>query len=92
MPIIGGEIVELSFIPDNNIAFGYLDMYLLGEREGTSLGQSEHCRFIEDQTVFKGTARYDGLPVIPDAFGLMSLTTTAPATTVDFPTDKANES
>lgn len=90
MPIVGGEIIDLSFIPDNDIAFGYLDMYLLGERAGTSLGQSEHCRFIEDQTVFKGTARYDGLPVIPDAFGLMSLTTTAPATAVDFPTDKAN--
>lgn len=90
MPIIGGEIVELPFIPDNDIAFGYLDMYLLGERAGTILGQSEHYRFIEDQTVFKGTARYDGCPVIPDAFGLMSLTTTAPATTVDFPTDKAN--
>ena len=90
MPIIGGEIVELSFIPDDDIAFGYLDMYLLGERAGTALGQSEHCRFIEDQTVFKGTARYDGAPVIPDAFGLMNIGTSAPATTVEFPTDKAN--
>lgn len=90
MPIIGGEIIELSFIPDDDIPFGYLDMYLLGERAGTALGQSEHCRFIEDQTVFKGTARYDGTPVIPDAFGLMSIGTTAPATTVEFPTDKAN--
>lgn len=90
MPVVGGEIVELSFIPDGDIVFGYYDMYLLAERAGTKLGQSEHCRFIEDQTVFKGTARYDGEPVISDAFGLMSIGTTAPATTVEFPTDKAN--
>ncbi len=90
MPVIGGDIVELPFIPDNNIVFGYMDMYLLAERAGTKLGQSEHYRFTEDQTVFKGTARYDGEPVIADAFGVMSITTTAPATTVEFPTDTAN--
>ena len=90
MPVAGGEIVELSFIPDDNIVFGYLDMYLLAERAGTQLAQSEHARFIEDQTVFKGTARYDGKPVIPEAFGVMSLTTTAPATTTTFAPDTAN--
>lgn len=90
MPIVGGEIIELNFIPDDNIAFGYLDMYLLAERAGTTLGQSEHVRFLEDQTVFKGTARYDGMPVIAEAFGLMSITATAPETTVDFAEDKAN--
>ena len=90
MPVVGGEIVELNFIPDNNIVFGYMDLYLLAERAGTQLGQSEHCKFIEDQTVFKGTARYDGVPVIPDAFGVMSITTTAPATSILFPTDTAN--
>ena len=90
MPVVGGEIVELNFIPDNNIVFGYMDLYLLAERSGTQLGQSEHCKFIEDQTVFKGTARYDGVPVIPDAFGVMSITATAPVTSVLFPTDTAN--
>lgn len=90
MPVVGGDIVELSFIPDNNIVFGYFDMYLLAERAGTTLGQSEHCRFIEDQTVFKGTARYDGEPAIADAFGTMSITTTAPTTAVDFATDTVN--
>ena len=65
-------------------------MYLLAERAGTQLTQSEHARFIEDQTVFKGTARYDGKPVIPEAFGVMSLTTTAPATTATFAPDTAN--
>ena len=90
MPVVGGEIIELSFIPDDNIVFGYLDMYLLAERAGTQIAQSEHARFIEDQTVFKGTARYDGKPVIPEAFAVMSLTTTAPATSVSFSQDTAN--
>lgn len=91
MPVIGGDIVELPFVPDDNIAFGYMEAYMLAERAGTSLGQSEHVRFIEDQTVFKGTARYDGTPVIPKAFGLLSLTVTAPATSVTFPEDTANK-
>lgn len=91
MPVAGGEIVELPFIPDGNIVFGYFDAYLLAERAGTSLGQSEHYRFLEEQTVFKGTARYDGTPVIPEAFGLMSISTTAPKTSVGFVEDKANK-
>jgi len=90
MPVIGGDIVELSFIPDNNIVFGYMDMYLLVERAGTALGQSEHVKFIEDQTVFKGTARYDGKPVIAEAFAACTITTNAVATSVSFPADKAN--
>lgn len=91
MPVIGGNIEELSFIPDNNIVFGYGDMYLLVERAGTSVGQSEHAKFLEDRTVFRGTARYDGKPVIPEAFAVMTIDTSVPATSVVFPTDTANE-
>jgi len=90
MPVVGGDIIEIPFIPDGNIVFGYFDMYLLAERADTKLGQSEHCRFLEDQTVFKGTARYDGEPVIPDAFAVMTLSAVAPTTSVDFPGDTAN--
>ena len=90
MPVVGGDIVELPFVPDNNIVFGYFDAYLLAERAGTEIGQSEHYRFIEDQTVFKGTARYDGKPVIAEAFAAMTLTNVAPTTSVEFPQDTAN--
>lgn len=90
MPVVGGDIVELSFIPDGDIVFGYLDAYLLAERAGTTLGQSEHVRFLEDQTLFKGTARYDGHPSIAEAFGVMSITSSSPATSVEFPQDVAN--
>lgn len=90
MPVAGGDIVDLSFIPDGEIVFGYFDAYLLAERAGTVLGQSEHVRFLEDQTVFKGTARYDGEPVIAEAFGVMSIAAKAPTTSVEFPGDTAN--
>lgn len=90
MPVVGGDILELPFIPDGDMVFGYFDAYLLAERAGTNIGQSEHVRFIEDQTVFKGTARYDGKPTVAEAFGAMSITTKAPTTSVSFAEDKAN--
>lgn len=90
MPLINGDIIELSFIPDDNIVFGYLPAYLLAQRAGTAISQSEHVRFIQDQTVFKGTARYDGKPAIAEAFGVLTISSAAPTTTVTFPTDTAN--
>lgn len=91
MPVVGGQIVELNFIPDGNIIVGYGKGYLLAERAGTKLGQSEHVKFIEDQTVFKGTARYDGTPVIPEAFAVFTITSTAPVTSgISFAADVAN--
>ncbi len=90
MPVAGGKIVELSFVPDDNIVFGYFKNYLLAERAGVKLASSEHAKFIQDQTVFKGTARYDGRPVIPQAFAVISLTTTAPTTSISFASDTAN--
>lgn len=91
MPIVGGELVIVSdrIIPDNNIICGYGDMYLLAERAGTAIGSSEHVRYIEDQTVFKGTARYDGRPVMGDAFVAIGLGA-APTMTATFAPDRAN--
>ena len=89
MPVENGSIVELDFIPDNEIVGGYLDLYLLVERQGGTLAQSEHVRFIEDETVFKGTARYDGQPVIGEAFIVLNFANTAPTTSVDFAPDSA---
>lgn len=90
MPVLNGDIVVLDFIPDKNIIGGYGDLYLLAERAGTAIAQSEHVRFIEDQTVFKGTARYDGLPVIPEGFVVLGLGGTAPTTSITFASDSAN--
>lgn len=91
MPVIGGTIEELEFIPDGVIFGGYGDKYLLAERAGTQIAQSEHYRFVEDLTVFKGTARYDGQPVIPEAFVVIGLDGSTPSpTAVTFKPDEAN--
>ena len=91
MPVIGGDIVELPFIPEGDIVFGYLDTYLLAERAGTQIDSSEHARFLQDQTVFKGTARYDGLPVIAEAFAVVNIKNQNPTTSASFAEDTANE-
>ena len=91
MPVIGGEIIELGFIPDNNIVFGYGDLYVLAERAGFRLESSEHAMFIQDKTVFKGTARYDGEPSIAEAFGVLTIVNSAPTTSgITFASDTAN--
>jgi HK97 family phage major capsid protein len=90
MPIIGGDIVVLDFIADNDIIGGYGDLYLLAERAATNLAQSTECKFIEDQTVFRGTARYDGTPVIPEGFVAININNAAVTTSVTFAPDTAN--
>ena len=90
MPVVGGVAEVLSFIPDNVIIGGYFELYLLAERAGTSLAQSEHVRFIQDQTVFKGTARYDGKPVIAEGFVAIGINGVTPTAAMTFASDTAN--
>ncbi|WMJ78476.1 MULTISPECIES: phage major capsid protein [unclassified Sedimentibacter] len=95
MPVVSGEIEFLEFIPDNVIIGGYMSLYLLAERKGATLAQSEHAQFIEDNTIFKGTARYDGRPVIGEAFVAINISqedleTPPTATAVTFAADTAN--
>lgn len=84
MPVIGGAIETLSFIPDNVIIGGYGDLYLLAERAGAKVESSDQVKFIEDQTVFKGTARYDGLPVIAEGFVAIGIKAAKPDATMTF--------
>lgn len=91
MPVKGGDIVELDFIPDNTIILGHFDSYLFVNRAGQKIEQSKECRFLDDQTVFKGTERCDGTPVIAEAFAIMTIDTNEPNTTVPFAADKAND-
>ena len=90
MPIVGGAIEILPFMADGDIVGGYGQRYLLAERAGTAMARSEHVRFLEDQTVFKATARYDGIPVIAEAFVAMNINGVAPTTSVEFAADRAN--
>lgn len=92
MPVIGGVIEVLDFIPDNVIIGGYFDLYLLAERAGAKFATSEHVRFLNDQTVFKGTARYDGQPAIAEGFVAIGLGGVTPTAEMTFAPDDANPS
>lgn len=91
MPVIGGKVEVLDFMPDYIIAGGYLELYLLAERGGAQFAESEHVFFIQDHTAFKGTARYDGTPVIAEAFAIFAINgATFTVTDVTFAADNAN--
>ena len=91
MPVLGGDLEVLDFIPDGVIIGGYFELYLLAERAGTRFAQSEHAYFVQDQTVFKGTARYDGQPVIAEAFMAIGINGATPTSTMTFASDTANQ-
>lgn len=91
MPVIGGAIEVLNFVPDNVIIGGYFDLYLLAERAGTEFNTSEHAFWVADQTGFKGTARYDGKVLDKSAFVAIGLNGVTPSTTgITFAADTAN--
>lgn len=73
-PNVAGLRVKLvSNMPANHVLFGAFKQYILGERKGVQVSSSTDVRFIEDQTVFKGTARYDGKPANADSFQLVEI-------------------
>ena len=84
MPAVGGEIIVLNDVPDNNIVMGYFDLYALLEKKGITIDTSEHVKFLDDQTVVRGRGRYDGKPVIAKAFVAIGIGS-APTTEVPFP-------
>ena len=90
MPVIGGIIEVLDFVPNYVIVGGYFDLYLLAERSGQKFAQSEHVRFLNDQTVFKGTARYDGQAAIAEAFIAIGVNGAEPSASMNFAGDTAN--
>ena len=91
MPIIGGKIETLEFMPDKTIAGGCLGAYLEVEREGSEFGFSDLPLYIQNKTVFKGLGRYDGLPLIDEDFVIVNYNNVDVTTALDFATDYANE-
>ncbi|TDL34572.1 phage major capsid protein [Jeotgalibacillus sp. S-D1] len=70
--IAGVRVVFSQYVPADAVVFGDFKQYMLGERRGVQLASSTDVKFIEDQTVFKGTARYDGKPAKAEAFALVN--------------------
>ena len=91
MPVVDGDIDVFEFIPDGDIIGGYGDLYLLALRAGMTIESSREVQFIQDNTVFKGKERADGMPVIPGAFVAININNAAVTTVMDFAADTAND-
>ena len=90
LPIVSGDIDILEFMPDNDIVGGFGDLYLTVIRRGMSIEQSREVQFIQDNTVFKGKMRADGIPVIAGAFVAINIAGSTPVTSMQFAADTAN--
>ena len=90
LPIINGDIDILEFMPDYDIVGGYGDLYLWAQRAGIQIEASEHVQFIQDNTVFRGKERADGMPVIAGAFVGINLKNQSVTTALTFAGDDAN--
>ena len=92
MPIIGGTVIEFedTEISDNEIIGGYFKNYLMAERAGMRVASSDIPLFLQEQTVFKASARYDGKPVFGEAFVIVNFANTDPTTSKTFQEDYAN--
>lgn len=91
MPVVDGDIDVLEFIPDGDIIGGYGDLYLLAMRAGMTIESSREVQFVQDNTVFKGKQRADGMPVIPGAFVAININNQSVTTVMEFAADNAND-
>lgn len=90
MPVIGGKIELLDFMPDGDIGGGHGSQYKVVKRRGIQMRRLNEIRALEDETVFMATSRWDGFPYSGEGFALFSLNSTGPKTSLDFAEDKAN--
>lgn len=63
----GLRVVLSQYMPDDKVLVGDFKKYILAERAGVKLSSSNVTEFIQDNTLFKGTARYDGKPLHLDS-------------------------
>ena len=91
LPIVTGDVDILEFIPDGDIIGGYGDLYLWADRASMQIESSEHVQFIQDNTVFRGKARADGMPIIPGAFVAININNKNVTTVMKFTADTAND-
>lgn len=92
LPIVNGDIDILEFIPDGDIIGGYGDLYLWAQRSGMEIEASTEVQFIQDNTVFRGKERADGVPVVAGAFVAINISGSSPTTSLPFAGDTANDS
>lgn len=91
LPVVSGDVDILEFMPDGDIVGGYGDLYLWVERSSMTIDSSEHVQFIQDNTVFRGKERADGMPIIPGAFVAININNQNVTTVMNFAADTAND-
>ena len=91
LPIITGDIDILEFMPDGDIVGGYGDLYLWVNRGEIQIDADRSVQFIQDNTVFRGKARADGMPVIPQSFVAININGSEVTTSMTFAADTAND-
>lgn len=91
LPIITGDIDILEFVPDGDIIGGYGDLYLWVNRGEIKIDADHSVQFVQDNTVFRGKARADGTPVIPQSFVALNINGSDVTTSMTFAADTAND-
>lgn len=71
--LLGLPVVFNNSLAVDEVLFGEFDKYTLIERESITIDNSEHVKFVEDQTAFRGKGRFDGKPTNIDAFVLVTI-------------------
>lgn len=69
----GTRIKIIDNVPENTIIVGDFKRYILGERKAMTVTDSEHAQFIQNNTIIKGLARYDGKPAEASSFAILEL-------------------
>lgn len=92
MPIIGGTVEELDFMPDGVIAGGYGGNYKWITRSVMAISVADQVRWLQNQVLYKGVERDDGAPMAGEAFAAFNIGGTArPTAAMDFNAGKVSK-
>ena len=72
--LLGLPVVFNNNLPTDQILYGDFSKYTMVERESISIDKSEHVKFVEDQTGYRGKGRFDGKPTNKNSFVLVTIT------------------
>jgi HK97 family phage major capsid protein len=91
MPIIGGAVEELDFIPDGVVIGGWGGNYKWVNRRGMKISPNEYLRWMQNQILYKGVARADGVPMAGEAFAMFNvMNKNKPTASMNFEAGKAS--
>lgn len=92
MPIIGGTVEELDFMPDGVIGGGYGGNYKWITRSVMTISATSELRWLQNQVLYKGMERADGVPMAGEAFAAFNIGgTTRPTASMEFNQGKTSK-